>query len=124
MTEYSTHAVVGLVLVNNFVLVKFLGLCPFARVSKSWRLVASGLATTFVLTLTSVSAYLVETYILTLWVVLNTCRTMSFIFGYRGDHSITEIVVHKTSLSLSPIGIFLPLITTNCAVLGVRFEHQ
>ena len=93
---------VGTVLVNNFVLVKFLGLCPFMGVSKKLETaMGMGLATTFVMTLASICAWLIDTWIL---IPLNLIylRTLAFI-----------LVLYRL------LGIFLPLITTNCAVLGV-----
>ncbi|KXF82117.1 electron transport complex subunit RsxA [Enterovibrio coralii] len=119
MTEYLL-LLVGTVLVNNFVLVKFLGLCPFMGVSKKLETaIGMGLATTFVLTLASVSAYLVETYILAP-LGLGYLRTLAFILVIAVVVQFTEMVVHKTSPTLYRLlGIFLPLITTNCAVLGV-----
>jgi electron transport complex protein RnfA len=108
------------VLVNNFVLVKFLGLCPFLGVSsKIETAIGMAMATTFVLTLASVASYLVEHYIL---IPLNipSLRTLSFILVIAVVVQFTEMVVHKTSPTLYRLlGIFLPLITTNCAVLGV-----
>ncbi|NOI26271.1 electron transport complex subunit RsxA [Vibrio mediterranei] len=119
MTEYFL-LLVGTVLVNNFVLVKFLGLCPFMGVSKKLETaIGMGLATTFVLTLASVCAYLVETYVL-VPLGIQYLRTMSFILVIAVVVQFTEMVVHKTSPTLYRLlGIFLPLITTNCAVLGV-----
>ena len=108
---------VSTVLVNNFVLVKFLGLCPFMGVSRKLE-TATGmsLATTFVLTLSSVCAYLANEYLLAP-LGLEYLRTITFILVVV---QFTEMVVHKTSPLLSQVlGIFLPLITTNCAVLGV-----
>ncbi len=111
---------VGTILVNNFVFVKFLGLCPFMGVSKKRETaIGMGLATTFVLTIASVSAYLVENYIL-IPLGIGYLRTMSFILVIAVVVQFTEMVVHKTSPTLYRLlGIFLPLITTNCAVLGV-----
>ena len=119
MTEYIL-LLVGTVLVNNFVLVKFLGLCPFMGVSKKLETaIGMGLATTFVLTLASVCAYLVESYVLRP-LGIEYLRTMSFILVIAVVVQFTEMVVHKTSPTLYRLlGIFLPLITTNCAVLGV-----
>lgn len=111
---------IGTVLVNNFVLVQFLGLCPFMGVSKK-RETAMGmaLATTFVLTLSSVCSYLVNEYILAPLDV-EYLRTISFILVIAGVVQLTEMIVHKTSpLLYEVLGIYLPLITTNCAVLGV-----
>lgn len=111
---------VSTILVNNFVLVKFLGLCPFMGVSRKLE-TATGmaLATTFVLTLSSISSYLVNEYLLTPF-GLEYLRTISFILVIAVVVQFTEMLVHKTSpLLYQVLGIFLPLITTNCAVLGV-----
>jgi electron transport complex protein RnfA len=119
MTEYLL-LLIGTVLVNNFVLVKFLGLCPFMGVSKKVETaIGMGMATTFVLTLASVSSYLVETYLLAP-LGIGYLRTLSFILVIAVVVQFTEMVVNKTSPTLYRLlGIFLPLITTNCAVLGV-----
>ncbi|MBO1518711.1 electron transport complex subunit RsxA [Oceanisphaera pacifica] len=119
MSEYLL-LFVGTVLVNNFVLVKFLGLCPFMGVSgKLETAIGMGLATTFVLTLASACSYLVNQYILQP-LELTYLRTLSFILVIAVVVQFTEMVVHKTSPALYRLlGIFLPLITTNCAVLGV-----
>ncbi len=119
MTEYLL-LFIGTVLVNNFVLVKFLGLCPFMGVSKKIETaIGMGMATTFVLTLASVSSYLVETYLLAP-LGIGYLRTLSFILVIAVVVQFTEMVVNKTSPTLYRLlGIFLPLITTNCAVLGV-----
>lgn len=119
MSEYAL-IIVSTVLVNNFVLVKFLGLCPFMGVSRKLE-TATGmsLATTFVLTLSSICSYLVNQYILAP-LELEYLRTISFILVIAVVVQFTEMVVHKTSpLLYQLLGIFLPLITTNCAVLGV-----
>lgn len=111
---------ISTVLVNNFVLTRFLGLCPFMSVSTRLE-TATGmaLATTFVLTISSICSYLLNTYIL-LPLDLGFMRTISFILVIAVVVQFTEAVVHKTSPVLYQIlGIFLPLITTNCAVLGV-----
>jgi len=107
-------------LVNNSVLVRFLGLCPFMGVSRSQEsAVGMGLATTFVLTLSAVSSYLVDTYLLVPFGLLHL-RTIAFIVVIAAAVQFTEMVVHKTSPVLHQLlGIYLPLITTNCAVLGV-----
>lgn len=111
---------ISTILVNNFVLVKFLGLCPFMSVStKLETATGMGLATTFVLTLSSVVSYLVHTYILAP-LGLEFLRTIGFILVIAVSVQFTEMVVRKTSPVLyQALGIFLPLITTNCAVLGV-----
>jgi electron transport complex protein RnfA len=119
MTEFLL-LLVSTILVNNFVLVKFLGLCPFMGVSnKLDTAIGMCLATTFVLTLASLCSYLVEQYILAP-LELSYLRTLSFILVIAVVVQFTEMVVHKTSPALYRLlGIFLPLITTNCAVLGV-----
>ena len=119
MTEFFL-LLVSTVLVNNFVLVKFLGLCPFMGVSnKLETAIGMSMATTFVLTIASMSSYLVESYILAP-LGINYLRTLSFILVIAVVVQFTEMVVHKTSPTLYRLlGIFLPLITTNCAVLGV-----
>lgn len=119
MKEYAL-ILVGTVLVNNFVLVKFLGLCPFMGVSKKLETATGmGLATAFVLTLSSVTAWLVNAAIL-VPLGIEYLRTIAFILVIAAVVQFTETVVHKTSpLLYQVLGIFLPLITTNCAVLGV-----
>jgi electron transport complex protein RnfA len=119
MTDYLL-LLVGTILVNNFVLVKFLGLCPFMGVSsRTETAMGMSLATTFVMTLASLLSYLVNTYILEP-LSLTYLNTMAFILVIAVVVQFTEMVVHKTSPSLYRLlGIFLPLITTNCAVLGV-----
>lgn len=111
---------VGTVLVNNFVLVKFLGLCPFMGVSKKLETaLGMGLATTFVLTLSAICTYLIDHYLL-VPLGLEYLRTIAFILVIAVVVQFTEMVMHKTSPVLYQLlGIFLPLITTNCAVLGV-----
>jgi len=111
---------ISTILVNNFVLVKFLGLCPFLGVSRKLEsAIGMGLATTFVLTLASVSSYLMYEYVL-LPLNLQYLRTISFIVVIAVVVQLTEIIVHKFSPVLHRLlGLYLPLITTNCAVLGV-----
>ncbi|MDC9719157.1 MAG: electron transport complex subunit RsxA [Gammaproteobacteria bacterium] len=111
---------VSTVLVNNFVLVQFLGLCPFMGVSSRLETaMGMSLATTFVLTLASLCSYLTYTYLLVPF-GLEFLQTISFILVIAFVVQFTEMVVHKTSPLLHKVlGIFLPLITTNCAVLGV-----
>ena len=119
MTSYLL-LFVGTMLVNNFVLVKFLGLCPFMGVSKKLEsAIGMGLATTFVITLSNICSWMVNTFIL-MPLELVYLRTMAFILVIAVVVQFTEMVVRKTSPSLYRLlGIFLPLITTNCAVLGV-----
>lgn len=119
MKEYAL-ILIGTVLVNNFVLSKFLGLCPFMGVSRKLETATGmGLATTFVLTLSSVCSYLANTYLLEP-LGLEYLRTITFILVIAAVVQFTEMMMHKTSPMLYQVlGIFLPLITTNCAVLGV-----
>jgi electron transport complex protein RnfA len=119
MVEYFL-LLIGTVLVNNFVLVKFLGLCPFMGVSsKLESAIGMSMATTFVMTVASLCSYLVNQYLLAP-LGLEYLRTLSFILVIAVVVQFTEMVVRKTSPTLyRMLGIFLPLITTNCAVLGV-----
>jgi Na+-translocating ferredoxin:NAD+ oxidoreductase subunit A len=119
MTDFFI-ILVSAILVNNFVLVQFLGLCPFMGVSgKLETAIGMSAATTFVLTLSSMCSYLTYHYIL-LPLDLAFLRTISFILVIAVVVNFTEIVMHKTNpLLYRVLGIFLPLITTNCAVLGV-----
>ncbi|MCF6190018.1 MAG: electron transport complex subunit RsxA [Cocleimonas sp.] len=119
MTEYIL-IIIGTVWVNNIVLSQFLGLCPFMGVSRKLETaMGMGLATTFVLTLSSISSFLIYEYLLEPF-GLEYLRTISFILVIAAIVGFTELVVHKTSPLLhNVLGIYLPLITTNCAVLGV-----
>ena len=111
---------VGTVFVNNIVLVKFLGLCPFMGVSRKVETaIGMSAATTFVLTLSAILSYMINSWILAP-LGLEFLRTIAFIIAIAAVVNFTELVVHKTSpLLYNVLGIFLPLITTNCAVLGV-----
>ena len=118
--KHTLLILVSSMLVNNLVLVKFLGLCPFLGVSKRQETaLGMGLATTFVLTLSSVLSHVAQTYLL---VPLHAeyLRTIVFIVVIAVVVQFTEQVIRKTSPLLSQVlGIYLPLITSNCAVLGV-----
>ncbi|HSH47106.1 MAG TPA: Rnf-Nqr domain containing protein, partial [Halomonas sp.] len=111
---------VGTALVNNFVLVQFLGLCPFMGVSSRLEpAIGMSLATTFVLTLSAVASHLVYRLLLEP-LGLAYLRTIAFIVVIAVVVQFTEMLVRRTSPLLHQVlGIFLPLITTNCAVLGV-----
>lgn len=111
---------VATILVNNFVLTQFLGLCPFMGVSRSREAaVGMALATTFVLTLSSMTSYLIHSLLL-IPLGLAHLRTISFILIIAAVVQFTETLVRGISPLLHQVlGIFLPLITTNCAVLGV-----
>ena len=119
MTSYLL-ILISTVFVNNIVMVKILGLCPFMGVSKKLEAAISmGAATTFVLTLASGSSYLIDHFLLAPF-QLEYLRTLSFIVVIAGIVQFTEMVVQKTSPVLHQVlGIYLPLITTNCAVLGI-----
>ncbi len=119
MVEYLL-IIVGTVWVNNIVLSQFLGLCPFMGVSRKLETaMGMGLATTFVLTLSSISSYLVDVFILSP-LGLEYLRTISFILVIAAIVGFTEMAVRKTSPLLhNVLGIYLPLITSNCAVLGI-----
>ena len=107
-------------LVNNVVLVKFLGLCPFMGVSsKLDSALGMGFATTFVLTLAAAASWLLE-HLMLAPLGLGYLRILTFILVIAAVVQFTEMVVKKFSPALYQVlGIFLPLITTNCAVLGV-----
>lgn len=111
---------VGTVFVNNFVLVRFLGLCPFMGVSRNLEAAfGMSLATAFVLTLSSAVSYLLHQYVL-VPLDLDYLRTVSFILVIAVSVQFTEIMVRRLSPLLDQVlGIFIPLIATNCAVLGV-----
>lgn len=119
MKEYAL-ILLSTVLVNNFVLVKFLGLCPFMGVSRQLEsAMGMAAATTFVLTLSATLSYVVDSLLL-LPLDLGYLRTISFILVIAVVVQFTEIMVRATSPLLHQVlGIYLPLITTNCAVLGV-----
>lgn len=110
---------IGTVFVNNIVMSKILGLCPFMGVSRKLETaIGMGAATTFVLTLASGASYLIDTYLL--GQDLSYLRTLSFIVVIAGIVGFTEMFIKKTSPVLFRVlGIYLPLITTNCAVLGI-----
>jgi electron transport complex protein RnfA len=112
--------IVGAVLVNNFVLVKFLGLCPFMGVSRSLDgATGMALATGLVLTLASALAWMLEHWLLQP-LGLAHLRTLAFIVVIAATVQLTELLLHRQSPRLyAVLGLYLPLITTNCAVLGV-----
>lgn len=108
------------ILVNNFVLVHFLGLCPLMGASRKLdTALGMGLATTFVLTLASVASFALNKWVL-IPLQLEYLRLICFILIIAGLVQFTELFIRKSSPLLhSILGLFLPLITTNCAVLGV-----
>jgi len=117
--EYALF-LIGTVLVNNVVLVYFLGLCPFMGVSgKLDPSLGMGLATTLVMTLGGVSSWLLERYVLQP-LGIGFLRILSYILVIAGLVQLIEMIIRRVSPPLyRSLGIFLPLITTNCAVLGV-----
>ncbi len=119
MTELAL-ILVSAILVNNFVLVQFLGLCPFMGVSRKIETaIGLSLATTFVLTLAAMCSHILQRYVLRP-LDLEYLRTIGFILVIAVVVQFTEMLVKKTSpLLYRVLGIFLPLITTNCIVLGV-----
>ncbi|MFA4970373.1 MAG: electron transport complex subunit RsxA [Sulfuritalea sp.] len=119
MTSYL-FVVLGAVLVNNVVFVRILGLCPFMGVSKKLETaVGMGAATTFVLTMACGASFIIDRWLL-IPNQLEYLRTLSFIVTIAAIVQLTELVIQKTSPLLHQVlGIYLPLITTNCAVLGI-----
>jgi electron transport complex protein RnfA len=111
---------IGTVLVNNIVLVKILGLCPFMGVSKKLEAsIGMAGATAFVLSIGSMTSWGINHYLLEAN-NLQYLRTLSFIVVIAGVVQLTEMVMEKNFPPLyQGLGIFLPLITTNCAVLGI-----
>ena len=119
ITEYLL-LLVATALVNNVVLVKFLGLCPFMGVSRNIdSALGMGLATTFVLTLASGATRLLERWLLAP-LDIGFMRILTFILVIAAVVQFTELLIRKSMPVLYRVlGIYLPLITTNCAVLGV-----
>ncbi len=112
--------IIGSIFVNNVVLAQFLGICPFLGVSsKVETSMGMGAAVTFVMALSAVVTWLLQTYIL-VPLGIEYMQTIVFILVIAALVQMVEIVLKKVSPSLyQALGIFLPLITTNCAVLGV-----
>ena len=112
--------IISMVFINNFILSKFLGLCSFIGVSKETKPALSmGLAVTFVTTMSSIITWLIYRYLLIPF-NMTYLRTISFILVIASFVQLVEMVVRKTSPHLyKAFGIYLPLITVNCAVLGV-----
>ena len=119
MSEYLL-LLLGTALVNNVVLVKFLGLCPFMGVSKKMDgALGMGMATTFVLTMTTAATWMLEHWLL-MPLGIQYLRILAFILTIAAVVQFTEMLIRKFSPALYQVlGIYLPLITTNCAVLGI-----
>ena len=120
--EYAI-IIIGAILVNNVILAKFLGICPFLGVSsKVETSMGMGAAVTFVMTLTAVVAFCIQEYVLNAFGI-QYMQTIVFILVIAALVQMVEIILKKVSPSLyQALGIFLPLITTNCAVLGVAIQ--
>ena len=112
--------IISSVFVNNFVLSRFLGICPFLGVSKRIdTALGMGLAVTFVMTIASAFSYMVYAWIL-VPLKVEYLYNIAFILMIASSVQIVEMVIQKVSPTLySALGVYLPLITTNCAVLGV-----
>ena len=110
----------GMVLINNFILVRFLGLCPFFGVSKELGpAISMGVAVTFVMTIASIATWIIRNYILIPFDI-EYMNIVIFILVIATLVQIIELFIKKTNIGLYfAFGIYLPLITTNCAVLGI-----
>ena len=120
MIQHYFLIIISTVLVNNIVLVKILGLCPFMGVSKKLETsISMSAATAFVLTIGSMTSWAINHYLLEPNDLVYL-RTLSFILVIAGVIQFTEMLMEKNfPLLYQLLGIFLPLITTNCAVLGI-----
>ncbi len=116
--------IVGGVLVNNFVMSQFLGICPFLGVSKKTETaLGMGMAVTFVMAIASLFTFFIQHYLL-VPLGLEYMQTIAFILVIAVLVQTVEIVLKKISRSLyQALGVYLPLITTNCAVLGVAISN-
>lgn len=125
MLEHYWVILLTTVLVNNFVLAQFLGLCPFMGVSRKIdTALGMGFATAFVLTLASVTAWALDRFLLEPFAI-EFLRTIAFIVSIAVIVGLTELFLAKTSPLLHRVlGVYLPLITTNCAVLGVALLNS
>lgn len=112
--------IISAIFVNNFVLVKFMGICPFLGVSKKTEsALGMGVAVVFVMTIASVVTYAIHKWLLIPF-EMEFLQTIVFIFVIAALVQIVEMVIKKISPSLyRALGVYLPLITTNCAILGV-----
>ena len=124
MNTYLT-ILIGSILVNNYVMNKFMGICPFLGVSKKVdTALGMGMAVTFVMTLASFMTWLVEHYLL-VPLDLMYMRTIAFILVIAVLVQVVEMALKKLSFSLyQALGVYLPLITTNCAVLGAAILNS
>lgn len=120
MIQQIVTAFLAAVLIENFVLVRFLGICPFLGVSKKIdTALGMGAAVTFVMMIASAVTWLVQEYILKAY-RMEYMQTIAFILVIAALVQLVEMILQKTSRDLyNALGVYLPLITTNCAVLGV-----
>ncbi|MCD4796092.1 MAG: electron transport complex subunit RsxA [Candidatus Cloacimonetes bacterium] len=111
---------IAAIFVQNFVLARFLGLCPYIGVSKKLdSALGMGMAVIFVMTMASTFTWLIQTYLLVPFKI-EFLQTIAFILTIASLVQLVEMVIQKTAPALyKALGVFLPLITTNCAVLGV-----
>ena len=116
---------ITMALINNFILVRFLGLCPFFGVSKNiGNAISMGIAVTFVMVMASVVTWLIRTYVLIPFDV-GYMNIVMFILVIAVIVQIVEMAIKRTNLTLyNALGIYLPLITTNCAVLGIALISE
>jgi electron transport complex protein RnfA len=119
MSEFAA-IFIGMVLINNFILMRFLGLCPFFGVSKKiGSAVSMGVAVTFVMTIASIATWLIRNHILVPFDI-EYMDIVIYILVIATLVQIIELYIKKTNANLYfAFGIYLPLITTNCAVLGI-----
>ncbi|PIQ89037.1 MAG: electron transport complex subunit RsxA [Candidatus Omnitrophica bacterium CG11_big_fil_rev_8_21_14_0_20_42_13] len=112
--------IISMVFINNFILSKFLGMCPFIGVSRETKpAISMGIAVTFVMAASSVITWLLYNYVLIPFEI-TYLRTITFILVIAAFVQFVEMVIRKVSVALyRALGIYLPLITTNCAILGV-----
>ena len=120
----SLVIIINAIFVNNIVMAQFLGCCPFLGVSKKLdTAVSMGLAVTFVMALSSVITYIIQ-YCLLVPLHIEYMQTVVFILVIASLVQFVEMVIQKMSPALyNALGIYLPLITTNCAVLGVALNN-
>lgn len=119
MSEFAA-IFIGMVLINNFILMRFLGLCPFFGVSKKiGSAISMGVAVTFVMTIASIATWLIHNHILVPFDI-EYMDIVIYILVIATLVQIIELFIKKTNANLYfAFGIYLPLITTNCAVLGI-----
>ena len=116
---------ISMALINNFILVRFLGLCPFFGVSKNiGNAISMGIAVIFVMAMASVITWLIDNYVLIPFEV-KYMNIVMFILVIATMVQIVEMAIKRTNLTLyNALGIYLPLITTNCAVLGIALINE